>query len=95
MQPGQQLIKTDVIEHHLHLIILWLHPADLNFMFTGAGTEQIGQADRRPTLGGRHRKTLYLSQLLLHPLQISLLLFHLIGLLQKVCFPWSLPKAGH
>lgn len=26
---------------------------------------------------------------------ISLLLFHLIGLLQKVCFPWSLPKAGH
>lgn len=26
---------------------------------------------------------------------ISLVLFHLIGLLQKVCFPWSLPKAGH
>jgi len=26
---------------------------------------------------------------------ISLLLFHLIGLLQKICFPWSLPKAGH
>ena len=26
---------------------------------------------------------------------ISLLLFHLIGLRQKICFPWSLPKAGH
>lgn len=26
---------------------------------------------------------------------ISLLLFHLIGLLQKVFFPWSLPKSGH
>ncbi|PKL97382.1 MAG: ABC transporter permease [Gammaproteobacteria bacterium HGW-Gammaproteobacteria-9] len=26
---------------------------------------------------------------------ISLVLFHLIGLLQKVCFPWSLPKGGH
>lgn len=26
---------------------------------------------------------------------ISLVLFHLIGLLQKVCFPWSLPKAQH
>ncbi|GCA55087.1 bicarbonate transport system permease protein CmpB [Pseudomonas sp. SCT] len=26
---------------------------------------------------------------------ISLLLFHLIGLLQKICFPWSLPKGGH
>ena len=24
---------------------------------------------------------------------ISLVLFHLIGLLQKLCFPWSLPKA--
>lgn len=26
---------------------------------------------------------------------ISLVLFHLIGLLQKVFFPWSLPKSGH
>lgn len=26
---------------------------------------------------------------------ISLVLFHLIGLLQKVFFPWSLPKGGH